>query len=129
MWLAVRHYDVDSSGTEASEVAELESVAVDGEGVLAHILGEMVDVAQLKRSASLWLGSSGLSTAETIVRLIEELSVVSQVDEGMPTDTAPRLCGCSEELVYRLKAVSPHQSDDEEETNEQEEKWLKGFED
>ena len=40
-------------------MAELESVAVDGEGVLARILGEIADVAQLKRSASLWLGSSG----------------------------------------------------------------------
>lgn len=114
---------------EASEVAELESVAMDGEGVLARILGEMVDMAQLKRSASLWLGSSGLSIAETIVRLFDELLVVSQVDEGMLPDAVPRLCGCSEELVYRLKAVSPHQSGDEEETNEQEENWLKGFED
>lgn len=71
----------------------------------------------------------GLSIAETIVRLFDELLVVSRVDEGMLPDAVPRLCGCSEELVYRLKAVSPHQSNDEEETNEQEENWLKGFED
>ncbi len=151
LWLAAHHYDADPSYAEdcsdgetpvarrrrgwrfllaeASEVAELESVSVDGEVVLARILGEMVDAAQLKRSASLWLGSSGLSIAETIVRLFDELSIVSQVDEGMPTDVAPRLCGCSEELVYRLKAVRPHQSDGKEETNAQEENWLEGFED
>lgn len=151
LWLAAHHYDADPSCTEecpdeetpvarrrrgwrfllaeASEVAELESVAVDGEVVLARILGEMVDVAQLKRSASLWLGSSGLPIAETVVRLFDELLVVSRVDEGMPPDAVPRLCGCSEELVYRLKAVSPHQSDDEEETNEKQGNWLEGFED
>lgn len=151
LWLAAHHYDADPSCAEecpddetpvarrrrgwrfllaeASEVAELESVAVDGEVVMARILGEMVDVTQLKRSANLWLGSSGLSISETIVRLFDELSVVSQVDEGVPPDVVPKLCGCSEELVYRLKAVRPHQSDDEEETNEQEENWLEGFED
>lgn len=127
LWLAAHHYDADPSYAEdcpdgetpvarrrrgwrfllaeASEVAELESVSVDGEVALARILGEMVDVAQLKRSASLWLGPSGLSIAETIVRLFDELSVVSQVDEGMPPDAVPKLCGCSEELIYRLKAV------------------------
>lgn len=89
----------------------------------------MVDVAQLKRSANLWLGSSGLSVAETVVRLFDGLSIVSRVDEGMPPDAVSKLCGCSEELVYRLKAVRPHQSDGEEETNEKEENWLEGFED
>lgn len=149
LWLAAHHYDADPSYAEdcpesetpvarrrrgwrfllaeASEVAELESVAMDGEVVLARILGEMVDVAQLKRSASLWLGPSGLSTAETIVRLFDKLSVVSQADCGITRDTILRLCGCSEELIYRLKAACPRQSLNETETDNQEENWPEGF--
>lgn len=151
LWLAAHHYDADPSYAEdcpdsetpvarrrrgwrfllaeASEIADIESVTVDGEVALARILGEMVDVTQLKRSANLWLGSSGQSATDTIVRLFDELSVVSQVDTGMPPGAVPKLCGCSEELLYRLKAVHPHQSNDSEETNEQEENWLEGFED
>lgn len=150
LWLAAHHYDADPSYAEdcpesetpvarrrrgwrfllaeASEVAELESVAVDDEVVLARILGEMVDVAQLKRSANLWLGSSGLSAAETAVRLFDELSIVSQADCGITRDAIPRLCGCSEELVYRLKAACPRQSPNETETDNQEKNWLEGFE-
>ena len=93
LWLAAHHYDVDPSGTEecpddetpvarrrrgwrfllaeASELDELEWVAVDGELALARVLGEMVDVGQLMRSARLWLGTSNRSVAETIVHLFE----------------------------------------------------------
>lgn len=95
LWLAAHHYDVDPSGTEecpddetpvarrrrgwrfllaeASELDELEWVAVDGELALARVLGEMVDVGQLMRSARLWLGTSNRSVAETIVHLFDEL--------------------------------------------------------
>lgn len=150
LWLAAHHYDADPSYAEdrpesetpvarrrrgwrfllaeASEVAELESVAVDGEVVLARILGEMVDVAQLKRSANLWLRSSGLSVAETIVQLFDGLSAVSQADCGIARDAIPQHCGCSEELVYRLKAACPRQSPNETDTDNQEENWLEGFE-
>ena len=62
---------------EASELDELEWVAVDGELALARVLGEMVDVGQLMRSARLWLGTSNRSVAETIVHLFDELSTVS----------------------------------------------------
>lgn len=151
LWLAAHHYDADPSYAEdrhddetpvarrrrgwrfllaeASEIADIESVTVDGEVALARILGELVDLAQLKSSANLWLGSSSRSVAETIVELFDELSVVSQVDTGMPPDAVPKLCGCSEELVYRLKAVQPHRLNDSEETSGQEENWLEGFED
>ena len=150
LWLAAHHYDADPSYAEdcpdgetpvarrrrgwrfllaeASEVDELESVTMDGEVVLARILGEMVDTAQLKRSVSLWLGSSGLSVAETVIRLFDELSAVSQADCGIARDAIPRHCGCSEELVYRLKAACPGQSPNETETDKQEENWLEGFE-
>ncbi len=95
LWLAAHHYDVDPSGTEecpddetpvarrrrgwrfllaeASELDELEWVAVDGELALARVLGEMVDVGQLMRSARLWLGTSNRSVAETIVHLFDEV--------------------------------------------------------
>lgn len=150
MWLAAHHYDVDPSGTEecpddetpvarrrrgwrfllaeASELDELEWVAVDGELALARVLGEMVDVGQLMRSARLWLGTSNRSVAETIVHLFDELSTVSQADCGIARDAIPRHCGCSEELVYRLKAACPRESPNETETNNQEENWLEGFE-
>lgn len=139
LWLAAHHYDVDPSGTEdcpddetpiarrrrgwrfllaeASELDELEWVAVDGEVALARVLGEMVDVGQLKRSAELWLGTSNRSVEETIVQLFDELSAVSQAN-----------CGCSEELVYRLKAARPGRSPNETETDDREENWLEGFE-
>ena len=150
LWLAAHHYDVDPSGTEdcpddetpiarrrrgwrfllaeASELDELEWVAVDGELALARVLGEMVDVGQLMRSARLWLGTSNRSVAETIVHLFDELSTVSQADCGIARDAIPRHCGCSEELVYRLKAACPRESPNETETNNQEENWLEGFE-
>ena len=113
---------------EASELDELEWVAVDGELALARVLGEMVDVGQLMRSARLWLGTSNRSVAETIVHLFDELSTVSQADCGIARDAIPRHCGCSEELVYRLKAACPRESPNETETNNQEENWLEGFE-
>lgn len=150
LWLAAHHYDADHSGTEdchddetpvarrrrgwrfllaeASEVAELESVAVDGEVALARVLSEMVDVGQLRRSAELWLGTSNRSVAEAIVQLFDELSAVSQTDCGIARDAIPQHCGCSEELVYRLKAARPGQSPNETETDNQEENWLEGFE-
>lgn len=150
LWLAAHHYDVDPSGTEdcpddetpiarrrrgwrfllaeASELDELEWVAVDGEVALARVLGEMVDVGQLKRSAELWLGTSNRSVEETIVQLFDELSAVSQANCGIARDAIPRHCGCSEELVYRLKAARPGRSPNETETDNQEENWLEGFE-
>lgn len=150
LWLAAHHYDADHSATEecpgdetpvarrrrgwrfllaeASEIGELESVAVDGEVALARVLGEMVDVGQLRRSAGLWLGMSNRSVAEAIVQLFDELSAVSQVDCGIARDAIPRHCGCSEVLVYRLKAARPGQSLNETETDNQEENWLEGFE-
>ena len=150
LWLAAHHYDVDPSGTEecpgdvapvarrrrgwrfllaeASELDELEWVAVDGEVALARILGEMVDVGQLMKSARLWLGTPNRSVAETIVQLFDELSTVSQADCGIARDAIPRHCGCSEDLVYRLKAAHPEQSTNEAETDNQEENWLEGFE-
>ena len=148
-WLAAHHYDADPSGTEecpddetpvarrrrgwrfllaeASELDELEWVAVDGEVALARILGEMVDVGQLRRSAGLWLGTSNRSVAEAVVQLFDELSTVSQADCGIARDAIPRHCGCSEDLVYRLKAACPGQSTNEAGTNNQEENWLEGF--
>lgn len=150
LWLAAHHYDADLSGAEecpddetpvarrrrgwrfllaeASEVDELEWVAVDGEVALARVLDEMVDVGQLMRSARLWLGTPNRSVAETIVHLFDELSTVSQADCGIARDAIPRHCGCSEELVYRLKAARPRQSPNETETDNQEENWLEGFE-
>lgn len=150
LWLAAHHYDADPSGieecpddeipvarrrrgwrfllAEASELDELEWVTVDSEVALARVLGEMVDVGQLRRSAELWLGTSIRSVAETIVQLFDELSAVSQADCGIARDAIPRRCGCSEELVYRLKAVCPRQSPNETETGNQEENWLEGFE-
>lgn len=150
LWLATHHYDADPSGTEeypddetpvarrrrgwrfllaeASELDELEWVAVDGEVALARVLGEMVDVGQLMRSARLWLGTPNRSVAETIVHLFDELSAVSQTDCGIARDAIPRHCGCSEELVYRLKAACPRESPNETETDNQEENWLEGFE-
>lgn len=150
LWLAAHHYNADPSGTEecpddetpvakrrrgwrfllaeASELDELEWVAVDGEVALARVLGEMVDVGQLMRSARLWLGTPNQSVAETIVQLFDELSTVSQADCGIARDAIPRHCGCSEELVYRLKAACPRQSPNETETDNQEENWLEGFE-
>ena len=150
LWLSAHHYDVDPSGAEscpddetpvarrrrgwrfllaeASEVDVLESVTVDSEVALARVLGEMVDVGQLRRSAELWLGTSNRSVAETIVQLFDELSAVSQADCGITRDAIPRHCGCSEELVYRLKAARPGQSPNETETDNQEENWLEGFE-
>ncbi len=150
LWLAAHHYDADPSGTEAcpddetpvarrrrgwrfllaeaSELEELEWVAVDGELALARVLGEMVDVGQLRRSAELWLGTSNRSVAEAVVQLFDELSTVSQADCGIARDAIPRHCGCSEDLVYRLKAARPGQSLSEIETDNQEENWLEGFE-
>lgn len=150
LWLAAHHYDADPSGAEscpndetpvarrrrgwrfllaeASEIDELESVAVDGEVTLARVLGEMVDVGQLTRSARLWLGTPNRSVAETIVKLFDELSAVSQADCSIARDAIPRHCGCSEELVYRLKATCPEQLPNETETDKQEENWLEGFE-
>ena len=149
LWLAAHHYDADPSGTEAcpddetpvarrrrgwrfllaeaSELDELEWVAIDGELALARILGEMVDVGQLRRSAELWLGTSNRSVAEAVVQLFDELSTVSQADCGIARDAIPRHCGCSEDLVYRLKAACPGQSPNETETDNQEENWLEGF--
>lgn len=150
LWLAAHHYDADPSAAEerpddetpvarrrrgwrfllaeASEIDELESVAVDGEVALARVLNEMVDVGQLRRSAGLWLGTSNRSVAETIVQLFDELSAVSQADCGIARDAIPQHCGCSEELVYRLKAACPGQLPNETETDKQEENWLEGFE-
>lgn len=88
----------------------------------------MIDVGQLMRSARLWLGTPNRSVVETIVQLFDELSAVSQVDCDMARDAIPRHCGCSEELVYRLKAACPGQSSNETETDKQEENWLEGFE-
>ena len=126
LWLAAHHYDVNPSGAEscpddetpvarrrrgwrfllaeASEIDELESVAVDGEVALVRVLGEMVDVEQLMRSARLWLGTSNRSVAETIMQLFDVLSTVSQADCGIARDAIPRHCGCSEDLVYRLRS-------------------------
>lgn len=150
LWLAAHHYDADPSGAEscpddetpvarrrrgwrfllaeASEIDELESVAVDGEVALVRVLGEMVDVEQLMRSARLWLGTSNRSVAETIMQLFDVLSTVSQADCGIARDAIPRHCGCSEDLVYRLRAACPGQSPNETETDKQEENWLEGFE-
>ena len=150
LWLAAHHYDADPSCTEkcpddetpvarrrrgwrfllaeASEIDELESVAVDGEVALVRVLGEMVDVEQLMRSARLWLGTSNRSVAETIMQLFDVLSTVSQADCGIARDAIPRHCGCSEDLVYRLRAACPGQSPNEAETDKQEENWLEGFE-
>lgn len=150
LWLAAHHYDVNPSGAEscpddetpvarrrrgwrfllaeASEIDELESVAVDGEVALVRVLGEMVNVEQLMRSARLWLGTSNRSVAETIVQLFDVLSTVSQADCGIARDAIPRHCGCSEDLVYRLRAACPGQSPNETETDKQEENWLEGFE-
>lgn len=150
LWLAAHHYDADLSCTEecpddetpvarrrrgwrfllaeASELDELEWVAVDGEVSLARVLGEMVDVGKLMRSARLWLGAPNQSVAETIVQLFDGLSAVSQADCGIACDAIPRHCGCSEELVYRLKAACPGQSSNETETDNREENWLEGFE-
>lgn len=150
LWLAAHHYDVNPSGAEscpddetpvarrrrgwrfllaeASEIDELESVAVDGEVALVRVLGEMVDVEQLMRSARLWLGTSNRSVAETIIQLFDVLSTVSQADCGIARDAIPRHCGCSEDLVYRLRAACPGQSPNETETDKQEENWLEGFE-
>lgn len=150
LWLAAHHYDVNPSDAEscpddetpvarrrrgwrfllaeASEIDELESVAVDGEVALVRVLGEMVDVEQLMRSARLWLGTSNRSVAETIIQLFDVLSTVSQADCGIARDAIPRHCGCSEDLVYRLRAACPGQSPNETETDKQEENWLEGFE-
>lgn len=150
LWLAAHHYDADPSTTEerpgdetpvarrrrgwrfllaeASELDELEWVAIDGEMALARVLNEMVDVGQLMRSARLWLGTTNRSVAETIVHLFDSLSTVSHVDCGIARDSILRHCGCSEELVYRLKAACPGQSPNETETDNREENWLEGFE-
>lgn len=150
LWLAAHHYDADPSTTEecpgdetpvarrrrgwrfllaeASELDELEWVAIDGEMALARVLNEMVDVGQLMRSARLWLGTTNRSVAETIVHLFDSLSTVSHVDCGIARDSIPRHCGCSEELVYRLKAACPGQLPNETEADKQEENWLEGFE-
>lgn len=61
------------------------------------------------------------------MQLFDELSAVSQTDYGIARDL-PQHCGCSEELVYRLKAARPGQSPNETETDNQEENWLEGFE-
>lgn len=114
---------------EASETAELESVSVDGEVVLVRMLGEAVNVAKLKRSASFWLEPSGGSTAEAIIELFDALSVVSQVDDAMLPESIAEHCGCSEELVYRLKAARPCRPSDEAGAVNREENWLEGFED
>lgn len=149
LWLAAHHYDACPSYAEeypegetpvarrkrgwrfllaeASEIAELESVAIDGEIALARILGEMVDVAQLRRNETLWLSSSSRSVTEAIIDLFDALSVASQVDAALPPETVPGRCGCSEELVYRLKAAHPRQVAAEEENDEKEEDWLEGF--
>lgn len=150
LWLAAHHYDADPSTTEecpgdetpvarrrrgwrfllaeASELDELEWVAIDGEMALARVLNEMVDVGQLMRSARLWLGTTNRSVAETIVHLFDSLSTVSHVDCGIARDSIPQHCGCSEELVYRLKAACPGQLPNETEADKQEENWLEGFE-
>ena len=62
------------------------------------------------------------------MQLFDELSAVSQTDCGIARDAIPQHCGCSEELVYRLKAARPGQSPNETETDNQEENWLEGFE-
>lgn len=151
LWLSAHHYDASPSYAEecpddetpvarrkrgwrfllaeASEIAELESVAIDGEVALNRILGEMVDVARLRRNETLWLGTSNRSITEAIIELFDALSVISQVDAAMPPDAVTRQCGCSEELVYRLKAVLSNQDAADEEVNAQEENWLEGFED
>lgn len=79
------------------------------------------------RSARLWLETPNRSVVETIVHLFDELSTVSQADCGIARDAIPRHCGCSEDLVYRLKAARPGQSPNETESNNQEESWLEGF--
>lgn len=149
LWLAAHHYDASPSYAEecpegetpvarrkrgwcfllaeASEIADLESIAIDGEVALARILGEMVDVAQLRRSETLWLGSSSRSVTEAIIELFDALSVVSQVDAALPPEAVPGRCGCSEELIYRLKAARPDQDAAEEEADAQDENWLEGF--
>lgn len=88
---------------------ELGGCAVDGEVALARVLGEMVDVGQLKGRRS-WLGTSDRSVEETIVQRCSIDSAVSA--SQLRYLRAMRYRGtmiAPEELVYRLKRARPGQ--------------------
>jgi hypothetical protein len=112
---------------EASEVAAIEEIAAEGEVVATCVLDELVDMRKLNRMCAAWLGSSSAATAIKLVQLFDRLSVIAAIESGQTPEETAKQCGCSLDLIYRLKAVTAHESQDTEDTER--ENWMEGIED
>lgn len=104
------------------EAGELESVAMDGETVLARMFGELVDVMKLDRASALFAGPSG-SVASRIARLNDYLA---NSDEALAASSAliAKAIGVTPGVLERALASEAAQeisSDDEEGS------WIEGY--
>jgi hypothetical protein len=112
---------------EAGEVATIEEIVAEGEVVATRVLNELINTRRLNRMYATWLGSSSASIAVRLVQLFDRLSVIAAIESGQtPAETASQ-CGCSLDLIYRLKAVTAQELQDAE--DEEQENWMEGIED
>ena len=104
------------------EAGELESVAMDGETVLARMFGELVDVMKLDRASALFAGPGG-SVASRIARLNDYLSnaderlAASSVLMAEAIGVAPDVLECA----IAAEAAQMEPADDDESD------WMEGY--
>jgi hypothetical protein len=112
---------------EASEVITIEEIVAEDEVVATRVLDELINMRRLNRMCATWLGSSSAATAVRLVQLFDRLSVIAAIESGQTPEETASQCGCSLDLIYRLKAVTAHESQDTE--DEEQENWMEGIED
>lgn len=140
LWLMVHHYDASESYSkdvastetpvarrkrgwrfllaEASELEEIESVAIDGQPILMRIAGELVDMVRFEQMCSLWLSDSAQSCiAERALALYDRLCDAYR-DLSADSKAISRMCGFSSEAIDELRDMVPE--DDEENWMEEE---------
>jgi len=104
------------------EVAEIESVSLDGSTVLARLFGELVDVTRIDRACSLFAGLGG-PLSNRILQLNEYLANIDERLAASQTLMAESM-GITTDMLERVIAAEAAQ---EIPSEKEEGTWMEGY--